>query len=161
MIPLFVKGNSVLLSASSSSSSSSSNCTLPSNLQTGLVGYWPFCGNTNDASGNGNNGTISGANLTSDRFGNTNSAYSFNGSNNYISLSQPFFNGSNSVTKLTYSVWFKCSQLPQVSKSYMISAKEGFWKTIYLSVNSSGKVYYGGSQPNPQRYFGIETKKFY
>jgi hypothetical protein len=30
--------------------------TLPSTLQNGLVGYWPFCGNANDASGNGNNG---------------------------------------------------------------------------------------------------------
>ena len=43
----------------------------------GLVGYWPFDGNANDASGNGNNGVVNGATLTSDRFGNTNSAYSF------------------------------------------------------------------------------------
>src|SRR5664280_1057369 len=39
----------------------------------GLVGYWPFNGNANDLSGNGNNGTVyGGATLTSDRFGNAN-----------------------------------------------------------------------------------------
>ena len=58
--------------------------TLATNLQTGLVGYWPFCGNANDESGNGNNGTVNGATLTTDRFGNTNSAYSFDGVNDYI-----------------------------------------------------------------------------
>ena len=43
----------------------------------GLVGYWPFNGNANDESGNGNNGTNNGATLTTDRFGNANSAYGF------------------------------------------------------------------------------------
>ena len=50
----------------------------------GLVGYWPFNGNANDASGNGNNGTVNGATLTTDRNGNANSAYSFDGNNDYI-----------------------------------------------------------------------------
>ena len=52
----------------------------------GLVAYYPFTGNANDYSGNGNNGTVNGATLTTDRFGNPNAAYSFNGSNNYIGL---------------------------------------------------------------------------
>ena len=49
---------------------------VPSN---GLVGWWPFNGNANDESGNGNNGTVNGATLTSDRFGNANMAYYFSG----------------------------------------------------------------------------------
>ncbi len=53
---------------------------------TGLVGYWPFNGNANDESGNGNNGTVNGAVLTADRNGNTNSAYSFDGISNYIEV---------------------------------------------------------------------------
>ena len=44
----------------------------------GLVGWWPFDGNANDQTINANNGTISGAILTVDRFGNSNAAYSFN-----------------------------------------------------------------------------------
>jgi hypothetical protein len=49
-----------------------------------LVGYWPFSGNANDMSGNSNNGAVSGATLTNDRFGNCNMAYSFDGTNNKI-----------------------------------------------------------------------------
>jgi len=50
-------------------------------INDGLVAYYPFNGNANDESGNGNNGTVNGATLTSDRFGNANSAYSFDGVN--------------------------------------------------------------------------------
>lgn len=52
---------------------------------TGLISQWPFSGNANDIIG-GNNGTVSGASLTSDRFGNNNCAYSFNGINNVITM---------------------------------------------------------------------------
>ena len=47
--------------------------TLPSYLPAdGLVGWWPFNGNANDESGNGNDATVNGAALTADRnsFGN-------------------------------------------------------------------------------------------
>ena len=58
---------------------------VPSYVPTnGLVGYWPFNGNANDESGNGNNGIVTGATLTSDRFGNANSAYSFDGLDDFI-----------------------------------------------------------------------------
>jgi gliding motility-associated-like protein len=52
----------------------------------GLIGYWPFNGNANDESGNGNDGIVYGATLTEDRCGNKDSAYSFNGVNSYIDL---------------------------------------------------------------------------
>ncbi|MEI8052370.1 MAG: LamG-like jellyroll fold domain-containing protein [Bacteroidota bacterium] len=53
---------------------------IPSWLTNGLVGYWPFNGNANDESGNGNNGVIlNGVSLTSDRYGNFNSSYYFDG----------------------------------------------------------------------------------
>jgi gliding motility-associated-like protein len=56
------------------------------NLTQGLKVYLPFNGNTLDASGNGNNATNNGAVLTSDQFGNNNSAYYFNGVNNYLTI---------------------------------------------------------------------------
>ena len=43
----------------------------------GLVAYYPFNGNANDASGNGNNGTVSGATLTADKDGDAEKAYEF------------------------------------------------------------------------------------
>ena len=61
----------------------------------GLVGWWPFNGNANDESGNGNNGTVNGATLTSDRNGNVNKAYSFDGVDDFIEIQ------SNSNLQLT------------------------------------------------------------
>ncbi len=45
----------------------------------GLVAYYKFDGSANDASGNGGIGTVSGATLTTDRFGIANRAYFFDG----------------------------------------------------------------------------------
>ena len=56
----------------------------------GLVAYYPFNGNANDESGNGNHGTVNGAILTSDRDGNENSSYLFDNSN--ISIENQFYN---------------------------------------------------------------------
>lgn len=79
---------------------------VPSYVPTnGLAGYWPFNGNANDESGNGNNGTVNGATLTSDRFGYTNRAYNFNGISNFISMSNaPFTN-----PPFTISAWINCN----------------------------------------------------
>lgn len=74
----------------------------------GLVGWWPFNGNANDESGNGNNGTVNGATLTTDRLGATGHSYSFDGSN-YIEIQN-----SNSLqvgNELTISVWLKYTSL--------------------------------------------------
>ncbi len=54
---------------------------LPSYVPTeGLVAYYPFNGNANDESGNGNDGVNTGAVLTIDRHGNSDSAFYFSGS---------------------------------------------------------------------------------
>ena len=79
---------------------------VPSYVPTnGLVGWWPFNGNANDESGNGNNGTVNGATLTSDRFGNVNNAYDFNG-NSYI-----FSNNVNNLplgnNSRAFCLWMK------------------------------------------------------
>jgi hypothetical protein len=61
---------------------------VPSYVPTnGLVAYYPFNGNANDASGNANNGVVNGATLTTDRLGNVGKAYSFDGNSNYIETS--------------------------------------------------------------------------
>jgi hypothetical protein len=72
----------------------------------GLVGWWPFNGNANDESGNGNHGTVNGATLTSDRNGAGNKAYNFDGINDYIQTSFEGISGSNSRT---FSFWAKTS----------------------------------------------------
>jgi len=69
----------------------------------GLVGWWPFNGNANDESGNGNNGTVNGATLTIDRFGNANSAYSFDELDDYINTTSNFYNPG---LDHSISIWF-------------------------------------------------------
>lgn len=46
-------------------------------LSNGTVAYYPFNGNANDESGNGLNGIVSGATLSSDRFNQAGKAYNF------------------------------------------------------------------------------------
>ena len=68
----------------------------------GLVGWWPFNGNADDESGNGNNGVVNGPVLTTDRFGINNSAYEFNsniidvGNNNSLNIN---------ISGITISAW--------------------------------------------------------
>ena len=52
-------------------------------LTDGLVAYYDFNGDANDIIG-GNNGTVTGTTLTTDRFGNGNRAYGFNGTTDKI-----------------------------------------------------------------------------
>lgn len=52
----------------------------------GLVAGYSFSGNAGDDSGNGNDGTVYGAQLTTDRFGNVDSAYQFDGTSSFIEV---------------------------------------------------------------------------
>ncbi len=69
----------------------------------GLVAWYPFNGNANDESGNGNNGIVNGASLTGDRSGNNDKAYRFNGRSNWINV--PYSNSIAVQNELTISVW--------------------------------------------------------
>ena len=72
----------------------------------GLVAYYPFNGNANDESGNGNNGVLHGSpQLVSDRSGNNNCAYYFNGSDAYITCPTNNFPINNEPR--TISIWIK------------------------------------------------------
>ncbi|MFZ4740187.1 MAG: LamG-like jellyroll fold domain-containing protein [Bacteroidales bacterium] len=71
----------------------------------GLVGYFPFNGNANDESGNGNNGSITGATLTTDRFGLGNKAYSFNGTSDYITVLPSSTLNTANMSSFSVSMW--------------------------------------------------------
>lgn len=86
------------------------------NLQQGLVVCYPFSGDANDGSGNGNHGSVNGATLTEDRFGNANSAYRFDGINDYIIIPENSLKNNN----YTYSFWAKPSSIPPSPNSYAL-----------------------------------------
>ena len=79
---------------------------LPS-LADGLVAYYPFAGNANDASGNGNHLSNAGnATLTIGHDGISNGAYYFDGSTNSKLQIDPRLVVS---TNFSYALWFKTS----------------------------------------------------
>lgn len=98
----------------------------------GLVGYWPFNGNADDASGNGNNGTVYGATLTTDRFGNSNSAYSFNGTNNYINLGV-----LSGYTSHAFTGWFKINTMVPHAYNALVSK---LYNDLYFAKNSEVRI---------------------
>lgn len=68
-----------------------------------LVGSYQFSGNAIDSSGSSNNGEVFGSpSLTSDRFNNTNSAYSFDG-NDYFYFGNSMASQINNVFSI--SLW--------------------------------------------------------
>jgi len=114
-----------------------------------LVIYYPFDGNANDEIGS-NDGTVHGATLTTDRHGNMNSAYSFDGSDDYIepdnALGSSFFNNS-----FTFSIWIKVPTTiaPHKDRAGIVF---GNWSlptqsnSFAVAVNLTGglRIYYGG-----------------
>ena len=74
-------------------------------LSTGLVAYYPLDGNANDASGNGNNGVVTGALPVADRKGTPNAAYAFDGVSANIAVpDSPSLGVTNAFT---ISAWVK------------------------------------------------------
>lgn len=80
-------------------------CAAQVNLDKGLQAYYPFNGNANDESSNKNNPVFNNATITSDRFGNANSAYHFNGVYQYMRIpNNPSINFNNEIS---LSVWVR------------------------------------------------------
>ena len=72
----------------------------------GLVAWYPFSGDASDLSDFGNDGSVQGPSLTTDRFGNESCAYGFDGVDDYILIE-----GSDALEfedgDFTFSGWFK------------------------------------------------------
>ena len=121
-----------------------SSSTLPAD---GLIGYWPFNGNANDESGNGNHGTVSDAILSTDRFGSINSSYTFDGSSSkiYFSLNS-IGNLIPAGSELTTSLWVKTSDLngplismrPEIPEAHLYNFMIGTLRDIEVSPGNYG-----------------------
>lgn len=71
-------------------------------LEKGLLAYYPFNGNANDESGNGNHGTaMNGAFFTTDFLGRPNKAAGFDGNNDYIIVQD---NGKLNTNEISVSM---------------------------------------------------------
>lgn len=108
----------------------------------GLQIHLPFTGNANDASGNGRNGILSGG-VTSatDRFGNANQAYAFNGSNGSIDVNN--WNILTGNSPRTMMVWFKTTLPNTVSQFFLAWGALANSATSVMGAYSSGLYYFG------------------
>lgn len=114
-------------------------------LTQGLVGYWPFCGNANDDSGNGNNGTVNGATLSTDRFGNSNSAYSFDGNNDLIKINH---SSTLNTFPMSISLWCKGnSQYGSLISKYTSCSSNNGWQlhTMEGKISTYSYNFLGGA----------------
>ena len=94
----------------------------------GLVAYYPFNGNANDESAYGNDGTVNGTTLTTDRHGNTESAYSFDGVDDFISiLSSGTWDFG--TTNWTFSIFIKAAENGDFFPIWHVG--EGDWVSFY------------------------------
>ena len=119
----------------------------------GLMAYYPFNGNADDESRFGNNGIVSGATLTTDRFGNTASAYHFDGVDDYINLGNPPI--LNLTEAVTISAWVKMDS---------VSTNASNWGSVFTKGATAYRLIFPGAVFAPFEYtwaFGIANNAAY
>ena len=76
-----------------------------------LIVEWLFSGDADDTSGNSTNGTVNGAILAVDRFGNASAAYDFDGVDDYIESATSAGLTLSESSSFTLSVWVSPDRL--------------------------------------------------
>jgi hypothetical protein len=97
----------------------------PNGIANCMVAFYPFTGNAADSSGLSNNGVVNGASLSTDRFGNANSAYYFNGLGDYINAGDVSY--LDGLSEATWSWWMSTTDpQPRPSANDYLSDQKGF-----------------------------------
>lgn len=108
----------------------------------GLVAAYLFNGNADDSSGNGHDGTVYGATPAADRHGIANSAYSFDGIDDYIGVP---YHSDFQLPEYTMSAWILPMQdLSQVPAPTIVGRGED-----YSTDEAAGVVLVAGADSNP------------
>jgi hypothetical protein len=94
-------------------------------LDDDVVAWFPFNGNAIDQTGNGNDGNVIGATLTTDRFGVENAAYFFNGIDNLITIDD---NPQLRLSSLSLLLWVSFYDIPTNQRN-LISKPVGIWNS--------------------------------
>ena len=110
-------------------------------LADGLIAYYPFSGNASDWSGHGYNGVVSGATLTTDRFGNPSSAYNFDGIDDYIEVPN-----TNDVFSLTHA-WTLAAWVRPFNSSTDVRDDPIVWKLANNNTHEDTFILGWGASP--------------
>ncbi len=95
------------------------------NLEEGLIAYYPFNADANDASSNDLHGIRVGPSLSLDRFQVSDRAYNFDGSNDAIDINV-IAPAVNAISAFSLSTWFSTTDTPQDD-----------WQNILFSCSST------------------------
>lgn len=117
-------------------------------LDTGLTNMFAFTGNTKDALNDLLQGTATAVTAVSDRFGNTNAAYSFNGTASYIQYNDTIANVSQ-TTPYTMSFWVKETSGGMYMSKYIndnVSLSQFYIASNSMSGNGTNSITF--SAPN-------------
>ncbi|MEM6642270.1 MAG: cadherin domain-containing protein [Bacteroidota bacterium] len=125
----------------------------------GLIAYYPFNGNADDESGNGNDGTVNGATLTLDRFGEVSSAYSFDGVNDFVLVKDDESLSFNNQDEYSLGMWV-LADLDQLDRSEIVNDIISKWSPNFNNGYSLVARYNNNTSENPgsvsfARYGGI------
>ena len=106
-------------------------------LPDGLIAYYPFDGNANAKIGT-LNGTVSGATLSTGRNNESNTAYSFDGVDDYIEIGSGMLSGDGEFSIL---IWINTSS---GSFARILSQRNGgFNGQYFVDLLSDGKIKFG------------------
>ncbi len=111
-----------------------------------LVAFYPFNSNALDASGSHNHGAVSGATMTTDRFGNPNSAFLFDGVNDYIDVGNS--QSLKSALPVSVATWFRIDEKKGsalFTTNFDHNVNNGIW--IALSADRTIAISYGDGGP--------------
>ena len=136
-----------------------------------LIAYYPFNGNANDESGHGNHGTLQGdtPQLTTDRFGNANSAYMFGGYNNQGWVYVPNSSSLQLNNAMSMSFWMNLSGYDgmdgwgsySTNANFAIICKEGDRNGFSTCVNKHEDGRLNINSWNNNGSYGINTYQEY
>ena len=120
------------------------NPAIDPNFISGLVQHWPFDGNANNSISGGVDATVYGATLTTDRFGNENCAYYFDGNDKMIAAGAANFG----TTSFTANIWVCSTKTSGLGN--LMRTDGGYYKGWLLRFNSGrieiweGRSFYTG-----------------
>jgi hypothetical protein len=129
------------------------------NITDSLLLYYPMDGNSNDLSGNNFNGTPSGVTSVTNRYGVPNSAYYFDGVNDYIDF--PLNDTLKPDFPLTIAFWTKLKVLGiQDSEFLNTDFVQNNYHGVWLNVSSLGylSIGFGGGQGGCNSYNRVSFK---
>jgi uncharacterized membrane protein YgcG len=116
---------------------------LPAN---GLIASYSFSGDASDDTGNGFDGTVYGAELTTDRFGSANSAYEFKETDDYIDLGK----ASSILTGDAFSIstWVLISTQREGNRQVQVLSNEDYYEDYgdFTLNNVEYRFYRGNNQ---------------